>query len=277
MTPPQIAAALARELGLADAMPVTVADRSNLVLRIGDVIARVAMATSMVRVGMAWLAREVSVSRFLAEQGVGVTRPIAGPFEREGLVISFWELEDVRGEPDPVLAGRALRRAHDVLADYAEPLPLWGGFEEARQVLDRAMKAMRADERSRVARAWDLAEATVAGARRRSRSFQAVHGDAHPRNVLATARGVLWTDWEDTFLGPVEFDLACVRSRAFLFGEEIEVTEAMCAAYGAYDEDLVRDLGLVRNVQVIPWLAIFAERDPELLPRMRARIAALPS
>jgi hypothetical protein len=32
----------------------------------------------------------------------------------------------------------------------------------------------------------------------------------------------------------------------------------------------------VRNVQVIPWLAVFAERHPELLPRMRARIAALP-
>ena len=117
----------------------------------------------------------------------------------------------------------------------------------------------------------------MAGARARSRSFQAVHGDAHPRNVLGTARGVLWTDWEDTFLGPVEFDIACIRSRAFLFGEDVEVTEAMCASYGVYDEELVRDLGLVRNVQVIPWLAVFAERDPELLPRMRARIAMLPA
>ena len=37
--PEEIAAALARELGLADAVPVLVADRSNLVLRIGGVIA----------------------------------------------------------------------------------------------------------------------------------------------------------------------------------------------------------------------------------------------
>lgn len=94
--------------------------------------------------------------------------------------------------------------------------------------------------------------------------------------MLGTARGVLWTDWEDAFLGPVEFDIACLRSRAELFGEEVEVIDAMSAAYGEYDVELVRDLGLVRNVQVIPWLVVFAERDPDLLPRMRARLAKLP-
>lgn len=270
-----VAREVARELGLADEAPVVVADRSNLVLRMGPIIARVAMATSMVRVDMAWLKREVEISRFLMARDVGVTRPIAGPFERDGFVLSFWEAENVHGSPSPAAAGRELHRAHEALRGYRGNLPFWGGFEEAKQVLPRAMTHMTPAERKIVSRALDRAERIVEGSKARSASFQAVHGDAHIKNVLATSRGVLWTDWEDAFLGPVEFDLACLESRAVLFGEEVEPIEAMLRAYGDYDRDFVRDLGLVRNVQVIPWTAIFSERDPELVPRMRARISKL--
>ena len=31
-----------------------------------------------------------------------------------------------------------------------------------------------------------------------------VHGDTHLRNVINTARGPLWGDWEDAFRGPLE-------------------------------------------------------------------------
>ena len=95
--------------------------------------------------------------------------------------------------------------------------------------------------------------------------------------MLATERGVPWTDWEDAYVGPIELDLAALRSRAELFGEDREAIDAMTSAYGVeLDRDLVKDLGLVRNLQVIPWLAVFAERDPSLLVRMRARIEHLP-
>ena len=107
--------------------------------------------------------------------------------------------------------------------------------------------------------------------------MQTVHGDAHLGNVLSTARGPVWTDWEDAFFGPVEWDLACLRSKAELFGEERDAIDEACASYDApLARDLVRDLALVRTLQVIPWLAIFAERQPELFPRMRARLAKLP-
>ncbi|MBX3229630.1 MAG: aminoglycoside phosphotransferase family protein [Labilithrix sp.] len=275
-----VAHALAIERGLEVSAPAVLADRSNLVLGLGaGVVARVAMATSLARVGMAWLRREVEVSRFLDAEGVGVTRPIDGPFERDGFVISFWHREAVASEgPDPATAGAELRRAHAALARYEGALPEWGGFEEARLVRDRARtsRMMTAAELARVDRAWEAAERVVHGARARSASFQAVHGDAHIRNVLATARGILWTDWEDAFRGPIEFDLACLRSRAELLGEEVDAIDAMTSAYGEHDRDLVRDLGPVRNLQVIVWLAVFAERDPSLLPRMRARIERLP-
>src|SRR5690606_27775807 len=133
--------ALARELGLS-VEPVVLAERSNLVLRLDPVdgagerlVARVALATSAVRGGMEWSTREVEVTRFLSERGAIVTRPStridAGPFERAGLVISFWELEDIvaeRAEPRP--AGAALASAHRLLAAYpTDRLPTWGGFE----------------------------------------------------------------------------------------------------------------------------------------------------
>ena len=274
--------ALASELGV-DGEPVVVADKSNLVLRLAPhaIIARVAMATSLVRVGMAWLRREVEISRFLSERGCPVTRPSsrlsAGPFERGGLVISFWDEEEIVAErPEPKAAGAALREAHRALAAYdTTTLPVWGNVEEARLVFARA-RFFTEPERQRMLRAWEKVDEIVASAEARTASFQAVHGDAHIGNVLATARGAVWTDWEDAFVGPVEWDIASLRSKAELFGEERADIDAMTAAYGGdYDADLAVELGLVRNVQVISWLAIFAERHPELLDRMRTRLDRL--
>jgi len=56
---------LARSLGL-ETSPTVLADRSNLVLGLEPhaLVARVAMATSASRVGIAWLRPEVEVSRF---------------------------------------------------------------------------------------------------------------------------------------------------------------------------------------------------------------------
>lgn len=270
--------ALAKEHGF-DAEPVLIADRSNSVYRLDPhrVVARVAMATSAARIGMDWLRREVDLARFLDARGAPVTRPVAGPFERDGFVISFWQLEDVVAErADPTEAGRNLAEVHRALAEYPrERLPEWGAWTEARGVF--AAQRFSPSELARIEPAWERAERIVESAKARTASFQAVHGDAHIGNVMATARGAVWTDWEDAFVGPVEYDIACLRSKRDLFGEEKEGIEAMLASYNAdYDRALAEDLGLVRNVQVIAWLALFAERQPELLPRMRARIDRLP-
>jgi thiamine kinase-like enzyme len=277
---------LASSFGL-ECEPVALADASNLVLRLAPhpIVARVAMATSMVRAGVAWLEREVVISRFLAERGGGVTRPSQaidpGPNEHGGLVVSFWELEtELSRAPDPRRAGLELARLHRELRGLTAAVPEWGAWSEMRAVHERMHSTdslISPAERRRVDAAWQRAEAIVSSARARSTSFQIVHGDAHIRNVMATERGELWTDWEDAFLGPVEWDLACMRSRLDLFGEEREAIEALCSAYDEpLNADLVRELGLVRNVQVILWVAVFAERDPTRLARLRQRIERLP-
>jgi hypothetical protein len=61
------------------------------------------------------------------------------------------------------------------------------------------------------------------------------------------------------------------------FGEETALLEASMAAYDApFDAGLATDLVSIRNLQVIPWLAVFAERQPELAARAKARLAQLP-
>jgi hypothetical protein len=347
-----------RELGRS-CEPSVLADRSNLVLALDSrspddafvpstSIARVAMATSASRVGLAWLAREVEVASFLAGRGAPSTRPSTelppGPHEREGYVISYWARESLVDDVAPEAKGRALADVHAALRDFlaesagsaadistesagsaadfstesagsaadfstasagsaadfstasagsaadvstesagsaadfsTDRLPRLGAWEEARAMLPglRASAWLDAESRDRVARAWDRAEHVVAGAEARTASWQAVHGDAHLGNVLATTRGALWTDWEDAFLGPVEWDLATLASRHRLFGEEPTLPAVLAAYTGPYDAALVDELLEARSLQAIVWLHLFAERDLSLRARVQARVDRL--
>jgi hypothetical protein len=267
-------------------------------------IARVAMATSASRVGLAWLAREVEVASFLAARGAPSTRPSnelpPGPHEREGYVISYWARETLVDTVSPASKGRALAEVHAALRDFSnesagsaadfstesagsaadfppDRLPRLGAWEEARAMLPglRASAWLDTESRDRVARAWDRAEHVVAGAEARTASWQAVHGDAHLGNVLATTRGALWTDWEDAFLGPVEWDLATLASRHRLFGEEPTLPAVLAAYTGPYDAALVDELLEARSLQAIVWLHLFAERDLSLRARVQARVDRL--
>jgi len=293
-----------RELGRS-CEPSVLADRSNLVLALDSrspdgalvtsgehvalsaSIARVAMATSASRVGLAWLAREVEVASFLAARGAPSTRPSTelppGPHAREGYVISYWARESLVDAVSPESKGRALAEVHTALRDFStesagtDRLPRLGAWEEARAMLPglRASAWLDAESRDRVARAWDRAEHVIASAEARTASWQAVHGDAHLGNVLATTRGALWTDWEDAFLGPVEWDLATLASRHRLFGEEPSLPAVLAAYTGPYDAALVDELLEARSLQAIVWLHLFAERDLSLRGRVQARVDRL--
>ena len=82
-----------------------------------------------------------------------------------------------------------------------------------------------------------------------------LHGDAHLNNVLNGPDGPLWNDWEDTCLGPLGWDAACL-----LAGRDGgERAEAALAASGI-DLD-PGELALwveARSLQIDVWRAFLA-------------------
>jgi Ser/Thr protein kinase RdoA (MazF antagonist) len=89
-----------------------------------------------------------------------------------------------------------------------------------------------------------------------------LHGDAHAGNVLRTPNGPLWTDFEDTCSGPVEWDLACLAAGA---GPRVEAL----AAYGRRaDDPLLAPFVEARAAQVAVWTAFMAKHHPQLRERL---------
>jgi aminoglycoside phosphotransferase (APT) family kinase protein len=82
-----------------------------------------------------------------------------------------------------------------------------------------------------------------------------LHGDAHLNNVINTAAGPLWNDWEDTCLGPLGWDAACLK----LTRDGGERAEAALAASGIRLDPAELALWVeARSLQVAVWRAYLA-------------------
>ena len=61
---------------------------------------------------------------------------------------------------------------------------------------------------------------------------------------MNTTRGLLWTDWEDTFAGPVEWDVASAIWNAKLLDHDEATAQAIVSAYcqagGSVDAQALR-------------------------------------
>ncbi|MFE3448421.1 phosphotransferase family protein [Nonomuraea sp. NPDC059194] len=260
MSVPEVVIELAALHGLAVKDPVVLHDSYNLRihLRPYPVVARVATVTSLgrPRPGEA-LARELSVASFLAERGAAVVPPTdlmpPGPFSHAGLDVSFWQF--VEHDParvfQPGEVAAALAELHEALRDYPGELPYLGpALEETAHLIE----TVDVPDRFRAAFA-DV------GDRLRGRPAQALHGDAHPGNLLATAEGLLWTDFEETCSGPVDWDLACLARTSRLDGAEA------VRLYGRRPDPAFSE---ARELQAIAWMLTKARAFPEFEESARA-------
>lgn len=271
------AVAVAREHGVRVDNPVVIADSSNTLVHLAParVVARVATGTGPFRPGGAWLAREVAVCSHLAARGAPAVAPArelpAGPHERDGLFLTFLELLDVAPAPvDPRAAGVALRAVHEALADFSGELPALMALADvermvptllARQLVDRDQAlllercALRSSER-----VIDL-----------DLPMQGLHGDSHLGNAVTTSDGcAVWIDFEDAFLGPVEWDLACLVMPGRIGALDPVPLEAALAAYGSgYHANALDVLVEARGVQIAAWTIGLAPG----IPRIRSRVA----
>jgi Ser/Thr protein kinase RdoA (MazF antagonist) len=128
---------------------------------------------------------------------------------------------------------------------------------------EAARLAVRAPDE--VAAAVDRGLELLAGAGQRI-----VHGDSHPGNVLWTATGPLWGDWEDAHLAPLEWDLACLVAASRVRGDDFGWAEAALDAHGgAYDAELLEVCVDARVAQGAAYLAFTGRGGPEAL---RARV-----
>ncbi|WP_410576854.1 phosphotransferase [Amycolatopsis sp. lyj-108] len=262
-----VAAAIA--VGARHGLPTDAPDvlhfKSNVLVRLGPVVARVPGTTRLARSSPEdWLARDVELSRYLTERDVLVvsptTDPPAGPHFAEGLPVTLWHYTP--HEPGHTLSPRevaiSLARVHAALADYPGELPELGPVRELRTLLDRHGSVMGGaaprlhEELERVASALPADEA------------RPLHGDAHRGNVIATAAGPCWLDFEDTWRGPLGWDLGVLYA------------ETGPAALSAYPTDVLpsslEPFIALRRLFEVPWRFVIARRFPDRLAEAEAAL-----
>jgi thiamine kinase-like enzyme len=105
---------------------------------------------------------------------------------------------------------------------------------------------------------------------------QPLHGDAHMGNLMNTIRGLLWTDWEDTFAGPVEWDVASIIWNAKLLDEDHATVKAILDAYGPVNDEALNQSLIGRAAVMTAWYPIlYPNPNEERQRRLRSRIAWL--
>ena len=102
---------------------------------------------------------------------------------------------------------------------------------------------------------------------------QPLHGDAHMGNLMNTTRGLLLTDWEDTFTGPVEWDIASLIWNALILEEDHATVDAILSAYGPINQSALRQSLIARAAVITAWYPILypnpnADRQSKLQRRI---------
>ncbi|MFD0892467.1 phosphotransferase [Luteolibacter ambystomatis] len=242
----------------------------TLVLRLSEtLVARVVTDRDGPRQGGAWYARETGVARHLAERGAPVI-PVhpelpPGPHEHLGYTLNFWQyVTRVAEEPSPEAVGRTLHECHTVLRDCPEPLPEMAILTETLALLETLEKqALFPPEILELLRGHLEESLEILATHPR----QPLHGDAHEGNLMNTTLGLLWTDWEDTFLGPVEWDVASIIwNPKVLEGNEdtaSRIVTAYRAAGGAVDEAALQQCLVARAAVMSAWYPILYPQPDE--------------
>ncbi len=236
---------------------------STLVLRLTEtLVARVVQDLDGPRVGTEWFARENAVAEHLARHGATVI-PLhpdvpPGPYEHLGYPLNFWQfVTTIESEADPATTGTTLYQCHAILRSFLQPLPELAIITESIDLLETLeRRALFPPATLRLLQDRLVSSMAVLT----QFPYQPLHGDAHPGNLLNTTRGLLWTDWEDTFLGPVEWDLASIIWNARILDEDHETADAILDAYqqagGSIDPIALHHSLIARAAVMSAWYPI---------------------
>jgi hypothetical protein len=201
------------------------------------------------------------VARHLAAAGVPSTRAAdevpAGPHACDGFALAFWRYEPhstVSLAPGQFAA--ALAELHDGLTGLdVSDAP--GPYGDVATMLAQVPVPARL-----------RAEAQRLEAHMRTFPVRPLHGDAHPGNVLVTASGPRWNDFEDAWQGPLGWDLACVRESSQIDG--VLVLEHY---RGAATDAEIEVCSRYRRLFGVLWRLFRAQTDPRWRPAAAEHLA----
>jgi hypothetical protein len=212
------AGAVAAAYGLRQDDAIVIHSGSNVLvhLRPAPVVARVMTGTVALHDDPSrWLEREISVLEFLAPSGLAVAPSSSiepGPHHHDGLwmTLSEWIPDVVAAThlDDAHRLGQALRDLHDELRPFEGDL---GNLRDLREDIERLHGQLRpadAVEADAIASLRARLDALGEVVFESSLLPQALHGDVSLSNLLHTPQRLIWNDFEDTFRGPVHWDLA---------------------------------------------------------------------
>ncbi len=250
---------------------------STLVLRLTEtLVARVVQDTAGPRQGTEWFARENAIAQHLTQHGAP-TIPLhpdvpPGPHEHLEYPLNFWEfVTRIEAEPDPAEIGRTLRQCHEIMRKFTEPLPKLAILTESLAILDDRELFPTATQqmlRDHLTSSIDILN---------EYPHQPLHGDAHAGNLMNTTHGLLWTDWEDTFAGPVEWDVASIIWNAQILDEDHvtvnEILDAYRKAGGVINERALQQSLIARAAVMTAWYPIlYPKPNAERQEKLRRRI-----
>jgi len=255
----EAASAVARRLAIECSHPTILKDANNTIVHLAPapVVAKVG-TTTIRQQALALLERELSIGLHLASRQAPIAPPTSsvppGPHSHGATVLTLWELRDHDPDPnfEPALLAAALKRFHEAFAGYPGELPAFTGqVEEAGSVLSDPSRTPTLPQDDR--------EFLQVVQRRMLDSLgafdfpaQPLHGEPHlDGNILRTAEGPVFVDFEAACIGPKEWDLTSLGGEVASF-------------YPPSDSALLKILNLTRSLCVATWCWMQPERAPEV-------------
>ncbi|GAB3831159.1 aminoglycoside phosphotransferase family protein [Kribbella italica] len=241
------AVSIASSLGLPVDEAIELNNSNKLTLRLVpcDVLARVAPVAEQIA------QFEVDLAQSLA----AVDSPVASlveprVFERDGFTVTLWKYYAPDGPMAPASYAEALEQLHAGMRKVEFPTPHFTDrVEDAQRLLadrDRTPELADADRELLSDTLRRLSQGIV----ERQGAEQLLHGEPHPGNLLSTAYGPVFIDFETCCRGPVEFDLA-------------HAPEEVSAHYPDLDQAVLRDCRLLVLAMITTWRWDKADQFPD--------------